>query len=645
MCGIAGILQANGRPVDPSILRAMSRAIAHRGPDDVGFLGWSPPRKVRIERSVSDLGPHQVGLIHQRLSILDLSESGWQPMASADRRYYISFNGEIYNYLELQAELKQLGFQPKSHSDTEVLLAAYVQWGAAALPKLVGMFAFAIFDSHERTLFLARDSFGIKPLYYSASEQTFAFASEIPALLKHPAISRQVNPQTLYYYLHNGHTDHTSATLFSAIQQVPPGHSLTVSLARPGRPQLKRYWSLQQSPQPLDLSFSEAAEQLRERFLDNIRLHLRSDVPVGTALSGGIDSSAIVSAMRHLEGPSLQIHTFSYVADDPAFSEESWVDQVGLHANTIVHKVRATPQDLIRDLDILIRSQGEPFGSTSIYAQYKVFQLAKVNGIKVMLDGQGADELLGGYRPYLAARLATLLGQGHLRQAVLFAQRASKLSGCSWKYLLTRAMGLLLPEAWAERAKGLVGRQQQLPWLNAEWLAAHNIQPLPGRLSQHPQVLHEQLARALTVTSVPMLLRYEDRNAMIHSVESRVPFLTPDFANFIFSLPESYIIDAHATSKSVFREAMRGIAPDAVLNRTDKIGFATPEQRWLREMQPWFESVLKSDRARSIPALNMPAVHQEFDAIVTGRQPFDFRVWRWVNLIRWSDCFDVVWGE
>lgn len=578
--------------------------------------------------------------MHRRLAILDLSESGAQPMVSANGRYAISFNGEIYNYLELQSELKQLGFRPKSHSDTEVLLAAYAQWGAAALPKLVGMFAFAILDVKASKLFLARDAFGIKPLYYSASTSAFAFASEIPALLKVPTVSRRVNPQTLYDYLHNGHTDHRADTLFSAIQQVPPGHFLEVALNRLGSIELTRYWSLQ--PQPLDLSFTEATEQLRERFMSNIRLHLRSDVPVGAALSGGIDSSAIVSAMRQVMGPSMPIHTFSYVADDPALSEEVWVDRVGHHANTIVHKIRATPQDLIQDLDLLIRAQGEPFGSTSMYAQYRVFQLAKVNGIKVMLDGQGADELLGGYRPYLAARLATLLGRGQMSQAYLFARRAARLSGCGWRYLMTRAIGLLLPDRWAALAKGLVGRQAQLPWLNAEWIRAQGVEPIPGRLNHSVQVLHEQLSRSLLVTSVPMLLRYEDRNSMAHSVESRVPFLTPDLANFVLSLPESFIINSHATSKSVFREAMRQIVPDAVLDRQDKIGFATPEQRWIVEMQPWFESVLRGDRAHHIPALNLPRVHAEFDAIVAGRQPFDFRVWRWVNLIRWADCFDVL---
>jgi asparagine synthase (glutamine-hydrolysing) len=640
MCGIAGIVGFDRTTINSQLLKSLSDTLSDRGPDDVGFLGWSGTTPVQVSRHPEAVEGNRLSLVHRRLSILDLTSSGWQPMATPDGRYYITFNGEIYNYLELQIQLKALGHQFRSHSDTEVLLAAYAQWGVKAFTDLVGMFAFAILDTKERKLILTRDYFGIKPLYYTHYRDGFAFASEIKALLNLPGVNRQVNPQRLYDYLRSGRTDYGSQTLFADIVQLPPAHYLEISLDNPRQTQLVKYWQLDLN-QRSDLSFQEATEQLRELFLDNIRLHLRSDVPVGAALSGGIDSSAIAMAMYYLQGKDLQLHTFSYIADDPVLSEEKWVDLVGQEAGAFVHKVQPQPDELVADLEHLIHLQDEPFGSTSIYAQYRVFHKAKEVGIKVMLDGQGADELLGGYRPYVAARLASLLSQGQWGKATQFWQKASQLPDTGKLSLLVRSGGLLLPPSLQSSARRLVGKEQIPSWLNANWLIKNGAMPKLSGQRSSPEVLREELYQAFVATSLPMLLRYEDRNSMAHSIESRVPFLTPALVNFVFSLPEEFIIKSDGTSKAIFRQAMRGIVPDAILNRRDKIGFATPEQRWLTTLRPWVEQVLHSEVAAQIPALNLNVVKTELQAVLDGQKLFDFRVWRWVNLIRWAERFSV----
>ena len=641
MCGIAGIVGSPGTEI-PRWFADPLQILKHRGPDDEGSLNVSPST-VRAESASADVDG-RVFLCHRRLSILDLSPSGSQPMATPDRCFHLVFNGEIYNYLELRKQLNREGQVFRSQSDTEVLLHAWVRWGAAALRRLVGMFAFAILDLPRRKLVVAHDCFGIKPLYYTQAPGLFAFASEIKALLQLPFVRRRINSQRFYEYMRFGRTDHGQDTLFAEIQQLPAAHYLEVSLddAQPGAP--RRYWSLELRD-PIDISFDEAAVRLRDLFLESIGLHLRSDVPVGAALSGGIDSSAIVACMRAV-APNADLRAFSYVADDPALSEERWVDCVGAHAGAVVKKVRATPEELVADMDELIAVQDEPFGSTSIYAQYRVFRLARESNVTVMLDGQGADELLAGYRPYLAARVGSLVRRGNWVEAYRFARWAAKLPGTRGLLrLLLQTGGLLLPGNCKEFAYQVLGESLMPSWLDGPWFRERGVAMLPARRRLGKDVLRDQLCETVVATSLPMLLRYEDRNSMAWSIESRVPFLTPAVAEFILSLPEDFLISREGTSKHVFRAAMRGLVPDAILNRRDKIGFATPELRWLKAARPWIDATLGSERARSMPGLNPAAMRREWLAILAGKKTFDFRVWRWVNLIRWAERFDVRFND
>jgi len=642
MCGIAGILAPPGRDIDPATLASLGRRLAHRGPDDEGFLRWDG-REASAHRDAARCVGASLAFVHRRLSILDLSAAGWQPMGTPDGRYWIVFNGEIYNFRELREELARNGRVFVSGSDTEVLLAAIEAWGTMALSRLVGMFAFALLDVRQRRLLLARDFFGIKPLYFARGPFGLAFASEIKALLEVPGISREADPARLYQYLRFGLTDHGARTMFAGIEQLPAAHLLQVPLDEPSAGTPRPFWSIdlaRRSDEPFDV----AAVRVRELFLESVSLHLRSDVPLGAALSGGIDSSAIVGAMRYLLGPRGDLHAVSYVADDPAISEERWIEMVAAAAGTHQHRALPEPLDLIADLDHLVETQDEPFGSTSIYAQHRVFRAARAAGLTVMLDGQGADEILAGYRPYLAARLCSLARGGNWLEAARFFERAAALPGVGRRALVEWLGGVAAPPALFELLRIAAGRPRFPSWLRGAWFEARGAAPNFPRARLGRNALADQLYFTVTTSSLPMLLRYEDRNSMAFSIESRVPFLVPALVEYLLALPEEYLLAPDGTSKSIFRAAMRGLVPDPVLDRRDKIGFATPERQWLGQLAPRVRETLADATARAIPALDTDAALAEWEAILAGSRAFDWRVWRWINVVRWTERYGVTYG-
>jgi len=665
MCGIAGILNFSGTfPVLKSV-RNMTDALRHRGPDDEGYLvaetktgrvdlfggndtpqdvfacplPYAPKSKIDHAKELEQVP--QIALGHRRLSIIDLSPSGHQPMCNSKGTLWIVYNGEIYNYIELRDELESAGYGFHSHSDTEVLLGAYEHWGAGALNRFVGMFAFAILDLLKKKLFLARDFFGIKPLYYTMLPAGFAFASEIKALLELPAVSRRVNAQRVYEYLRLSLTDHGEETLFSQIHQVPAAHFLELSLDHPEFPKSERYWDIE-AGLTSGLSFHEASDRVKNLFLDNVNLHLRSDVPVGSALSGGMDSSSIVMAMRKLRGNAADLHTFSYIADHGSLSEERWVDLIGASSGATVHKVRFDSRELTDRLDRLVYVQDEPFASTSILAQNSVFRLARENGITVMLDGQGADELFGGYGSHLEARLASLLRNARFPDAFRLLRRARRSPGVRWWNLAGRALVPLLPGAAQAISRRVAGRQPAPGWLNLKWFAEREVLLRPVQRNEDGDGFRQQLHQTLSKTMLPMLLRYEDRNSMAFSIESRVPFLTPDLVHAAFSLPGEYLISKDGLSKAVFRSAMRGMVPDSILDRRDKIAFSTPEPQWLMALRPWVEKTIQAGAAEHVECLNYRVIEKDWPLLLRGGEAFDGRLWRWINLILWAQRFAVV---
>jgi asparagine synthase (glutamine-hydrolysing) len=428
MCGILGTFTHHPLPDQDQRLQSALAALHHRGPDDRGLESF-------------DAVGGRLSLGHARLSIIDLSPGGHQPMHSPTGRYTIVFNGEIYNYRELRQELRALGHAFHTDSDTEVLLATWAQWGTQGLRRLTGMFAFAVYDREARTLTLVRDAFGIKPLFYRIDGGALCFSSEVPSLLELLPAKPELNLQRAYNYLVWGQYDNGSDTFYQGIHHLSPGHWLRIDLQqlavyRPTDQSVRWWWpSIEERT---DLSFEDAAAQLREMFLNSVRLHLRSDVPVGAALSGGVDSSAVVCAMRYLE-PDMPIHTFSFVARGSSVDEEAWVDIVNTQVGAIAHKIVVSPEELALDLDDMIRAQGEPFGGTSIYAQYRVFKAAREAGIVVTLDGQGADELLAGYNGYPHGYLRSLLDERRYLEIPAFLSAWANWPGRGGKRALAAA--------------------------------------------------------------------------------------------------------------------------------------------------------------------------------------------------------------
>lgn len=641
MCGIAGIITSpHGRKYAQDLLPAL-KLMTHRGPDDFGILCWDQGTVQSLTRDTADFRNTEVVFLHRRLSILDLNPSGWQPMGTSDGLAFISFNGEIYNYLELKKQLESLGHTFVSQSDTEVLLRSYLEWGINFLERLVGMFSFALLDTRQRKVFVVRDFFGIKPLFYMVQNHNFAFCSEIAPLLNLSNEKRLANAKVVSEYASYGTVDHGKDTFFRGIHRVLPGHYLEVSLDKPDAFTSHQYWAPDLS-QKIDLSFDAAAVHLRELFIDSVGLHLRSDVPIAAMLSGGIDSSSIVMAMTKILGSKKSLNIFSYIASEKDISEEAWVDIVAKAAGSDVHKVRINAEDVVTDLKELIRAQQEPFGSTSIYAQYKIFQAMKARGLKVSLGGQGADELLAGYRRYGGGRLASLIKKGDVLGAAKLFHRLSALPNSTAKANLSFFVSAFFSTSVKNMMSALIGDPEIPPFLDKAWVKTQSI-----HMDRFPQfagseVMKQMLSDALTTSNLPQLLRYEDRNAMAFSVENRVPFITPRIADFLFSLPEHYLLSNGGTSKHLFREAMRGIVPDVILDRRDKIGFSTPERVWLMQLQKWVDDLFADpELGDRLPFLNVPHIRADWQQFKRTGQRFDWRFWRWINLIEWSREWNV----
>jgi asparagine synthase (glutamine-hydrolysing) len=622
MCGIAGGFWTASRHSAAERLASAPGCMRHRGPNDHGIE--------LVETAEATIAVGQT-----RLSVIDLTAGGHQPVLSDDGRIALVFNGEIYNYRELRDELRAMNHGFKSQSDTEVLLAAWSEWGPACLPRLDGMFAFVVHDRMRQELTCVRDAFGIKPFFYEQTDTGLLFASEQPALLALRGRPAKADLQRAYDYLVNGIYDGSEFTFVEGVRHLKPGHLLRIDLRSRGQAAPERWWRAP-TLERTDLKFDQAVEAVRSQFLDNVRLQLRSDVPLGAALSGGIDSSAVVCAMRHVE-PKAPIHTFSYIANGSSLSEESWVDLVNEAVGAVPHKISASAVDLANDVDAIVRTQGEPFGSTSIYAQYLVFKLAHENGITVTLDGQGADELLAGYIGYPGQRMLSLAERRQFAGMHRFARRWSEWPGRSYKLAWMYLGKSALPEWSYAHARNAMGRSSQPDWLNVEMLMENGVELREVRPGKDPanrgRRVVEQLAYGLQERGLPHLLRHGDRNAMAFSIESRVPFLTLPLANLLLSLPENYLISDSGETKHVFRAAMRGIVPDAILDRRDKIGFATPEMDWLRAIAPTLRHWLAEMPA--IAFLNRDALLAAFDRVIAGQSAPTWQLWRWVNYVRW----------
>lgn len=627
MCGLAGLVKNtinNSSPQAVSFSRAL-QDLTHRGPDDQGSKTlYSNQWKIELGQT--------------RLSIIDLSQGGHQPFESSDQNWILIFNGEIYNYKELRKELETKGILFRTDSDTEVLLNSWIFWGKSCLPRLKGMFAFAVLDQKNNLITCVRDAFGIKPFFYFKTENTFAFASEISALRKIVPADK-INDKKMYEYIAFGSNDSTKETFFEQITNLEPATILEIDYSKSSLVYSENRWWWPNINKVLDLSHGEMIDEVRERFLENVKIHLRSDVPIGVALSGGIDSSSIVSAMRYLDS-DLEINTFSFISPGSEKNEEYWIDLVNTHVGAKVHKVLISPNELVRDLDDMIKYQGEPFISTSIYAQYRVYKLAKESGVKVTLDGQGADELFAGYLGYPESRIKSLLASGRVLQAIEFLNGWRQSPGRTISLALQNSIAISMPKFLIPLAYRSTKRRIPSRLFKKEFLDIDNKElnyPLI-RLREidwiKDRFLAARLRHALTKGELTQLLRHGDRNSMRWSIESRVPFLTTDFAEFALSLPEKHLISNEGVTKDIFRDAMRGLVPTQILERKDKIGFETPELEWMKLLKPDIEVWLEG--LSEIPWINVPTVKIYFKELMAGNREFAGLIWRLINTARWT---------
>ena len=596
MCGIAGIIQT-GSSFEQALLEKMMNAVAHRGPDASG--SWQ-----------NHSG--EVALVHRRLSIIDLSEKACQPF-SYKERFTVIHNGEIYNFQELRTELESRGHTFRSASDTEVIAAAYAEWKEKCLDRFDGMFAFAIWDEKEKTLFIARDRFGEKPLFFHYDGEKTFFASEMKSLWA-AGVKREPNLRMLFNFITIGYTGNPeipSETFYEEIRKLPPAHYLT---AKPGSPPiLKRYWSLDPENVNRKISDGEAVEQFRQLFRTSVSRRLRSDVPVGSSLSGGLDSSSVLAIVVN-ESSVHPADFTAFTASFPGFEKDelNYAQTLArsLGVKHLITEIRE--EELVADWERMMHFQEEPAGSASIYPQYKVFQLAREHNVKVLLDGQGADEILAGYTKYYKWYWQELFRQGRLVRSGELA--AARKFGITEKFGIRNVVAALFPEM----ASVVLEKRYLLQALRQEDLAPEFIKYQSGE-AYYATPAHTSLNGVLhfnTCTSgLEDLLRYADRNSMANGREVRLPFLYHELVEFIFSLPPKFKIREGRT-KWILRETMKNALPASIAARNDKIGFEPPQKSWmrspaLRQMIQEAKQVLVSEKVLKKEVLSKAVVPKD----------------------------------
>jgi asparagine synthase (glutamine-hydrolysing) len=665
MCGIAGIINYNGFPYSEII--KMTNIIRHRGPDDEGFViqnknyekilvyggsdtptgvcnssfTFAPKNKItdnKTEKAVLAFG-------HRRLSILDQSPAGHQPMSYANNRYWIVFNGEIYNYLEIKEELIKRGYHFCSNSDTEVVLASYAEWQDECQHKFNGMWAFVIYDSEKKEIFMSRDRYGIKPLYYWFSpDGSFCFGSEIKQFTVLSGWNANLNHQRAYDYLFYALTDHTDETMFRGVFHIPAGCCFKSEITKiKVEKQNKIDYTRWFIPEYIGYndSFEKAKEEFKELFKAAVDLHLRSDVPVGSALSGGLDSSAIVSYVNILlrqKGKTELQKTFSSCSIDKRYDEKIWIDEVVKHTAVDAHFVFPEGQNIFNLTEKIIWHQDEPYQSQSAYLSYHVFEKAKKENVIVLLNGQGADEYLSGYGAFKIFRHRQYLKKFKIDK--IFKEMREKGLFQKWLYilkLLYAEMPLIISEKISCHSKHYREYQKLFLRSKLNYKKIHPYRLIPYKQRTIFEIAHHQLLFA----PLQKYLRWEDRNSMAHSVEARVPFLDYRLVEFTTQLPIDYLDDENATKK-ILIQALKGILPEVIRNRKDKKGFITPEQRWFTEdFYNEFIAYFKNNVQYAQGIINEKYAIEYMEKVKKGDIEFDYTYWRIISFCIWMKVFNV----
>lgn len=590
--------------------------IRHRGPDDNGAITF-------------DLTDIRVGLGHRRLSIIDLSERGKQPMGYTNR-YWITYNGEIYNYLEIRKELEADGFAFKTESDTEVLLAAWIKWGADCLKRFNGMFAFCIYDTSERKMFFARDRFGIKPLYFLNNEKCLRLGSEIKQFASTPGYSPTINKDKLFHFLNTGDFDYDRESLWQGVNEIQGGHYVALDLSkwRPGDHIEQVCWYKPDFSVDESITFEDAVSEFRRLLNQSVKFRLRADVPVGFLLSGGLDSSTLVGiahTMPREDGASLRVYSSCY--DDPSIDEREYIKAVIEHnqADACLHfpkidDVTANFDKVIWHNDIPV-VHGSPIPHSLIYQHIKGENDAR----KVILEGQGADEILCGYGDFHWAALYELFSPWSAGSFIKEMAGFRKHHQEPWKTILRKWYRM----KWPDSVKYPVNSALDMPLL----IGTEKIPQRPVR-REEPNVplLHRD-----RLIILKYILHNVDRNSMAQSRETRVPFLDHELVDFCLKLPTRHKISSGVT-KRVLREAVKDVLPDKVKKRTDKQGYSSPVPMWASgELKHFFREHLPKSAER--PFINRKKLMDSYNAFEAGSGHFDPIWWRCIAADHWIDMF------
>lgn len=608
MCGIAGVA---GRGAHEGVVRRMTDAERHRGPDGEGI--WSADG---------------ICLGHRRLNIIDLTSAGRQPMSTPDGRFTIVYNGEVYNYLELRAEL---GGEWRSHSDTEVLLRAYEAWGEGCLSRLVGMFAFAIWDARKKELFCARDRLGIKPFYFATRGGDFLFASEIRAL-RAAGVPTKPDPSVLYDFLARDFYEHTDDTFFAGIRKLPPASSFKV---RDGRPsELRRYWDLAEEASRANVPASprEREDKLLELCRGAVDLHLRSDVPVGVALSGGLDSATLLTMLDRTHPEPAKIEAFSFMGDDPAYSERPYVERMARETGRRAHFSVVGAHDFADAAPEACWSQEEPFAGAPIVAYAECFRRARREGFIVVMDGSGVDEALAGYDRFRPALWADLLVAG---DEAAFKREAAAAG------VTSERAHILAAEAAGPASD--VGRGQDLtvsvrPDCLSSGFAASAARPLPLFERPFPDHLRNLMYRELRYTKLPRALRFRDRLSMAAGCELRPPFLDHRLLAYAFALPAQDRIHDGVT-KAILRRGAERFLPGG-LAQLPKRSVQMPQREWLRgPLSGWARDILDTKKFWERGWIDRDRGRAAMEEFFRGEGDNSFFLWQWINLELWARRF------
>jgi asparagine synthase (glutamine-hydrolysing) len=606
MCGICGIINLTGSPADEQLLKPMMRSMKHRGPDDEGTF---------TEGNVA------LGFV--RLSIIDLSSAGHQPMLSDDGNLVLIFNGEIYNYLEIKDELIKLGHHFKSRTDTEVLLHAYQEWGSDCMDRLNGMWAFVIYDRLEKKVFISRDRVGVKPFYYFNNGEKFIFASEIPPILSILPVKPSADYQSIFDFLVFNRTDQTELTFFDGIKKLQHGCQLTIVN---NELQINKWYDLKTK---LHDPFNNPQE-FRELLSESIKLRLRSDVPVGVCLSGGIDSSSIVSILLK-DHNKHDLNTFSAVYGEGNHGDESKFIEEFRPLLTNMFFISPDANTLYEDIQNFVRAHAEPISSTSPYVQFKVMELAKGKAV-VMLDGQGADEQLAGYHYFFGLYFKELLAKGNL--PLLSRELTSYLKQHKSAYGLKAFLYFLVPNQYRT---GL--RVREKGYINEEFVKQYQS----GNAISHSLYASKSLKEGLIdhfEYKLEHLMKWEDRNSMWYSIEAREPFLDYRIIERTLALPSDQKI-RNGTTKFIFREAMKGTLPEAIRLRRDKMGFDNPQAEWFRTrpFQELVSEVLESGNEMIKKIIEPEKAKKLYKLHLDRKINCANEIWKWIHLEMWFRQF------